>query len=104
MAQDIIGSKMPALNGYGQNGFPGASSDLPGQATKSGFLPACDVVAATAASVGGRDGAYLGGRSGKAAPRAASRGGTVLGPQTRDVGVSDVKPSYGMLTRSPRNR
>ncbi len=32
--QDILGSKLPAKNGYGQNGFSGASSDLPGKRTK----------------------------------------------------------------------
>lgn len=36
----FIGSKFQAKNGYGQNGFHGASSDLPGQHTTSGFLPA----------------------------------------------------------------
>jgi hypothetical protein len=38
--QDILGSKLPADNGYGQNGYDGASSDLPGQDTRiPGFLP-----------------------------------------------------------------
>jgi hypothetical protein len=37
--QDILGSKLPANNGYGQNGYDGASSDLPGKKTTSGFLP-----------------------------------------------------------------
>lgn len=32
--QDVIGSKLPAKNGYGQNGYGGASSDLPGKHTK----------------------------------------------------------------------
>lgn len=35
----FIQSRMPADNGYGQNGFQGPSSDLPGQRTTSGFLP-----------------------------------------------------------------
>lgn len=30
---------------YGQNGYSGASSDLPGQHTSSGFLPACKLPA-----------------------------------------------------------
>lgn len=30
---------------YGQNGYGGASSDLPGQHTTSGFLPQCKVPA-----------------------------------------------------------
>ena len=49
MAEDIVGSNMPdfpaaelkpSSQGYGQNGFSGASSDQPGQKTTSGFLPA----------------------------------------------------------------
>jgi hypothetical protein len=32
-SQDILGSKLPADNAYGQNGFSGASSDLPGERT-----------------------------------------------------------------------
>ena len=39
MATDVVGSKMKADNGYGQNGYSGASSDLPGQKTTSGVLP-----------------------------------------------------------------
>ena len=35
MAQDIVGSKMPADNSFGQNGFAGSSSDVPGQRTRS---------------------------------------------------------------------
>jgi hypothetical protein len=35
----FIQSRQPAKNGYGQNGFLGASSDLPGKHTTSGFLP-----------------------------------------------------------------
>ena len=32
-------SREPANNGYGQNGYQGPSSDLPGKRTTSGFLP-----------------------------------------------------------------
>jgi hypothetical protein len=39
MATDVVGSKMASKNGYGQNGYSGASSDTPGQHTTSGFLP-----------------------------------------------------------------
>jgi hypothetical protein len=39
MSNEIIGSKIPARNGYGQNGAQNASSDLPGEKTTSGFLP-----------------------------------------------------------------
>lgn len=34
MAEDIVGSRVKSNNGYGQNGYQGASSDLPGQATR----------------------------------------------------------------------
>src|SRR5258708_6077209 len=39
----FIGSHEKALNGYGQNGFQGPASDLPGQHTTSGFLPQCEL-------------------------------------------------------------
>src|SRR5437773_7907536 len=39
MSNEIIASKIPALNKYGQNGAQNASSDLPGQSTTSGLLP-----------------------------------------------------------------
>lgn len=47
MAIDVVGSKQPQFpseakpdnSGYGQNGFQGPSSDLPGKRTTSGFLP-----------------------------------------------------------------
>jgi len=35
MAQDIVGSNMPANNSFGQNGFAGSSSDVPGQRTRA---------------------------------------------------------------------
>lgn len=35
----FIPSHEAANNGYGQNGYLGPSSDLPGQRTTSGFLP-----------------------------------------------------------------
>jgi len=35
MAINVVGSKMPADNSFGQNGFGGASSDTPGQRTRS---------------------------------------------------------------------
>lgn len=104
MAIDVVGSKMPAQNGYGQNGFPGPSSDNPGKDTKSGFLPACELPGAAQASIGAKDSVYPGGRSGKAAPRAASKGGTMQGPQTRDVSDKGYPPSFGMAERSARNK
>lgn len=48
MSTDIVGSSQPEFasdqlksskRGYGQNQFGGASSDLPNESTKSGFLP-----------------------------------------------------------------
>jgi hypothetical protein len=40
MTDDFIkASREKAKNGYGQVGYQGASSDLPGQHTASGFLP-----------------------------------------------------------------
>lgn len=50
MSTDIVGSNMPdsaaeqlkpTKANYGQNQFNGASSDLPGENTRSGFLPGC---------------------------------------------------------------
>lgn len=39
-APDVyISSDIQAKNNYGQNGFQGSSSDLPGKHTTSGFLP-----------------------------------------------------------------
>jgi hypothetical protein len=37
--EDILGSKMPADNSYGRNGYQGSSSDTPGKRTTSGVLP-----------------------------------------------------------------
>lgn len=50
MAEKIVASAEPTYasdvrqsnDGYGQNGFGGASSDLPGKNTRSGFLPGPD--------------------------------------------------------------
>lgn len=70
MAQDILGSKMPANAGYGQNGYPGASSTCPNADAacgKSGFLPACTVPDDKA--------------------------------QTRDVGKSGLATTFGMKAR-----
>lgn len=48
MSANIVGSNQPEFasdqlkpskQGYGQNQFGGASSDVPGESTKSGFLP-----------------------------------------------------------------
>ena len=66
MATDIVGSNMPADNKYGQNGYAGASSDLPGKRTRiDGFSNDVDL--------------------------ASAKNG-----QTRDVGTSNVQPAFGM--------
>jgi hypothetical protein len=42
-SEEFIGSHEKAQNGYGQNGYQGPSSDLPGQHTTSDFLPQAEV-------------------------------------------------------------
>jgi hypothetical protein len=72
MATDYTASKLPANNGYGQNGFPGASSCTPeddAACGKSGFLPA--TVLPTDKS------------------------------QTRDVGKSGIANTFGMSGPKP---
>lgn len=63
MATDVVGSKMPSLAsdalkpskaGYGQNGYAGASSDLPGENTTSGFLPQTNLADGNKANVQNR--------------------------------------------------
>lgn len=106
MAQDIVGSAMKAQNGYGQNGYGGPSSDEPGTTTKIDNLnlPTCDLAQATKDTVGGSDGAYAGGLNGKGNGARPAKQPPVLGPQTRDVGVSKCPLAFGMDQRSPRNR
>ena|ERR1700676_2818153 len=112
MAQDIVGSKMPTLAsdalkpskaGYGQNGYGGASSDLPGENTRSGFLPECDPTAALA-RVNPTD-IPKQGRSGKGNPPAPAKGGDrFLSPQTRTVSDTPYKPAFGMGNRTDRGK
>jgi hypothetical protein len=45
--EEFVGSHEKADNGYGQNGFQGPASDLPGQHTTSDFLPQCTIPART---------------------------------------------------------
>lgn len=47
-SEEFVGSHLKSKNGYGQNGFQGASSDLPGKHTTSGFLPAVKLPAESA--------------------------------------------------------
>jgi hypothetical protein len=97
MAIDVLGSRMPAKNGYGQNGFAKASSDLPGEATSSGFLPGVDVAAAARETIGGDGNLYPLGRSGKAPPRAPGpKDAGMQGPQTRTLGGANVPTAFGM--------
>lgn len=86
MATDVVGSKMPSLasdafkpsqKGYGQNNYGGASSDLPGQRTTSGYLPDPDLPGARALDVKLRN---------------------------RKVDSTPIKPAFGMDQRSPRGK
>ena len=52
--QEIAASHLKANNTYGRNGAQNASSDLPGQKTASGFLPATDLSGATIANTSRR--------------------------------------------------
>ena len=114
MTEQIVGSKMPALAsdalkpskaGYGQNGFGGASSDMPGENTQSQFLPGANLQTAYD-QVSKTDGAYAGGRTGKGNPPAPKdfKQPKFLASQTREVSAEPYPPSYGMAQRSPRNR
>ncbi len=113
MAVDVVGSKMPSLAsealkpskaGYGQNGYAGASSDLPGENTQSGFLPGCDLAAALTA-VNPKDALDARGRFGKGNPPTPPKGGdTSKFPQTRPVKADTYPLSMGMAQRTPRNK
>lgn len=113
MVQEIVGSKMapfasqglkPDPRGYGQNGFGKASSDVPGENTVSGFMPATDLKAALTADIGGAAGVMdARGRSGKGNGARNMKQQPPEGPQTRTVG-GNVAPAFGMSTRSPRGR
>lgn len=67
MATDVVGSNMPAENKYGQNGYGGASSDLPGQKTSIAGFGKQDVPLADYAN-----------------------------KQTRDLGGGNVPTTFGM--------
>lgn len=114
MATDIVGSKMPSLAsealkpskaGYGQNGYAGASSDTPGENTRTGFEASsgCDLAAALTA-VNPKDAIDARGRSGRGNPPTPPKGGdTSKASQTRSVSASAFPLSFGM-DRSPRNK
>ena len=113
MAQDIVGSKMPSLAsealkptkaGYGQNGYAGASSDLPGENTTSGFLPGPPLGDALKAAVSPLE-TDNHGRSGKGNPPTPPKGGdTSRFTQTRPVKADSYPLSMGMAQRTPRNK
>ena len=105
MSEKIIGSNMPALAsdqlkpskaGYGQNGYHGASSDVPGERTTSGFLPS-DPVRDTVA------------RFGSAAMRAPEVGDNVESvrgtpaSQFRDVSKIAAPTTFGMKNPNSNN-
>ena len=99
MAEDVVGSKMPGLAseglkpskaGYGQNGYAGASSDLPGEHTTSGFLPGVSAADLSAALKGNPS------TTDAKQPKFAA-------PQTRDVSSESYPLSFGMDKRTTRN-
>lgn len=67
----FIESEQPADNGFGQNGYTGPSSDLPGKKTTSGFLPKGDLDNAKAVNV-----------------------------QTRNVSAEQLPAAFGMRDRN----
>lgn len=113
MAVDVVGSKMPSLAsdalkpskaGYGQNNYTGASSDMPGENTRSGFEASkgCDLAAALTA-VNPKDAIDARGRSGKGNPPTPPKGGdTSHIAQTRPVKADSYPLSMGMDQRSSR--
>ena len=113
MVVDVVGSKMPSLAsealkpskaGYGQNGYAGASSDMPGENTKADFQASagCDLAAALTA-VNPKDALDPRGRSGKGNPPTGPKGGdTSHFAQTRPVKANSYPLSFGMDKRSSR--
>lgn len=91
MAQDIVGSKMPAKNGYGQNGFDGATSDVPGEPRTCSPL-AADLKAAS------DDGEHV-------LDTVAARGVKMdLGFQLRDIGAKapPIHPHMSGASAGPK--
>jgi hypothetical protein len=108
MAQDIVGSNMPDFasdalkvpkpkRGYGQNGFNGASSDLPGERTTSGFLPDCDLSAAIAQDTPSDPSRQtLNGKGNPPTPRSKP---TLSGPQARKISANQYPTAFGTRKR-----
>lgn len=100
MAIDVVGSNMPADNGVGQNGFRGASNDLPGMQTQNDLLPQVDYAKALRETVGGADGESAAcGRSGKSPYTHGQKSANMQGPQTRTLTGTNVPVAYGMKAR-----
>jgi hypothetical protein len=87
-ADNEIASHFKAKNGYGQNGYQGASSDTPGEHTTSGFLPQTDQAIVAARQGDHQD--KIGFRKGSAEPAHA-------GMKSRTV--SDGSPG-GIIPKS----
>lgn len=102
MAEEIVGSKLPANNGYGQNGYSGASSDTdlsnPTRSAAAAELFPVDLK-------GALDKAGLSQREPvKQLPRPDYKQPKFNAPQTRTVSADSPPLSFGMAQRSPRNR
>lgn len=114
MADEIVASKMPSLNGYGQNGYTGPSSVTKPTDGQSGFLPGVsqdDLTAALdrVAPKDGRD--TVRDATGKGNPPAPKdfKQPKFAAPQTRELDQPTAKErrvgfSFGMDQRSLRNR
>jgi hypothetical protein len=106
MADDVVGSKLPANNGYGQNGFPGPSSDEPGKNTTSGFLPGITDADLSSAldRVNPKDRDTVRDRSGKGNPASPKdfKQPKFAAPQTRTVSDESYPLSFGMDQRTSR--
>ena len=93
--EKIVGSKMPAQasdqlrpdqKGYGQNGYGGASSDLPGENTQSGFAKTTDPIRDTLSNPA----------RGKSALQDDSGGKGPVADLQRKAGNSPLPPAKGM--------
>jgi len=105
MVQEIVGSKMPADNGYGRNGYSGSSADTPGSARTNSQMAkdlfGVDVNAAYA-KAGLAQRPPRPARMSTAA-RNARKQPTLPAPQTRFVSNKQVVPTtFGM--KAPKNK
>ncbi len=101
MAEEIVGSKMPANNGYGQNGYSGASSDTdlsnPTQSAAAKLFPVDLKGALDKAGIAQREPV-------KRSPPPDYKQPKFDAPQTRTVKADSYPLSMGMAQRSPRNK